>query len=278
MAVLRTTKGYNLDRVLAGRPVGPGEADLLKVVGAVRAIYDRGPSPQVERRHVAALVAAPPAAADPPKTVRVTAGRPPVARPALHHLFAACAALFALPLSLAGLAVAGVDLPDPADSAFERVGLELPNQSDSARSGDVKQAIDASEPSERDCTLRQLVAAAARAGRGQGPAKDPCAPRNESASDKSESGTNQGASQKGASGGGAAGQGAANNPTTGLTFPPAQSGREFGAQVSQNARAGSPNSSPNPTAGVTPPPQQSGQDYGQEVAENARKHGPGAGQ
>jgi hypothetical protein len=42
-----------------------------------------------------------------------------------------------LPLLLAGLAVAGVTVPDPARSAFETVGVELPNQPDeSSRGGD----------------------------------------------------------------------------------------------------------------------------------------------
>ncbi|HEX5893844.1 MAG TPA: hypothetical protein VFY33_03365, partial [Solirubrobacterales bacterium] len=42
-----------------------------------------------------------------------------------------------LPLLLAGLAVAGVTVPDPARSAFETIGVELPNQPDeSSRGGD----------------------------------------------------------------------------------------------------------------------------------------------
>jgi hypothetical protein len=36
-----------------------------------------------------------------------------------------------LPLTLAGLAFAGVSLPDPAQSAFDRVGISLPNQATS---------------------------------------------------------------------------------------------------------------------------------------------------
>jgi hypothetical protein len=36
-----------------------------------------------------------------------------------------------LPLTLAGLAFAGVTLPDPAQSAFDRVGITLPNQATS---------------------------------------------------------------------------------------------------------------------------------------------------
>ena len=40
------------------------------------------------------------------------------------------AAVVAIPLLFTGLAVAGVELPDPAADAFESVGIELPNQSD----------------------------------------------------------------------------------------------------------------------------------------------------
>jgi hypothetical protein len=39
-----------------------------------------------------------------------------------------------LPLVLAGLAFAGVTLPDPAQSAFDRLGIDLPNQATSATS------------------------------------------------------------------------------------------------------------------------------------------------
>lgn len=42
-----------------------------------------------------------------------------------------------IPLFLAGLAVAGVTVPDPARSAFETIGVEVPNQPDeSSRGGD----------------------------------------------------------------------------------------------------------------------------------------------
>jgi hypothetical protein len=70
------------------------------------------------------------------------------------------------------------------------------------------------------------------------------------------------------------------NPTTGLTRPPEQSGREFGQQVSENARQlGSGNGANaqahNPTIGQTLPPTQSGREFGQQVSENARGNSPG---
>jgi hypothetical protein len=44
-------------------------------------------------------------------------------------------AVAVIPVALAGLAFAGVNLPDPARSAFESVGVSLPNQSDGDEGG-----------------------------------------------------------------------------------------------------------------------------------------------
>lgn len=49
---------------------------------------------------------------------------------------AAGAAVLAVPLSLAGLATAGVKLPAPATSTFERIGITLPNQAAPADASD----------------------------------------------------------------------------------------------------------------------------------------------
>ena len=83
---------------------------------------------------------------------------------------------------------------------------------------------------------------------------------------------------------GGGGQSAGRNPTEGLTFPPEQSGRDFGQQVSENARENGPpvgagdggqSAEHNPTTGQTFPPEQSGGDFGGQVAETARgDHGP----
>ena len=56
-------------------------------------------------------------------------------------------AIALLPAVMAGLAFAGVALPEPAREAFERVGIELPNQApaDSSESdSDAKRGTDAS--------------------------------------------------------------------------------------------------------------------------------------
>jgi hypothetical protein len=73
-------------------------------------------------------------------------------------------------LCTAGLALAGVNLPDPARQAFERLGVSLPNQAgegegqagEHARSDEVKAVIDATDPSDRGCEFGHRVAVAAR--------------------------------------------------------------------------------------------------------------------
>jgi hypothetical protein len=59
-------------------------------------------------------------------------------------------AVAAVPLALAGLAFAGVNLPDPAQSAFDRVGISLPNQAtnDTTPSGSEQPAGEATDQSD----------------------------------------------------------------------------------------------------------------------------------
>ena len=80
------------------------------------------------------------------------------------------ATTLAVILGTAGLAVAGVDLPERAQQAFERAGISLPNQasrdsrqaSDNAKSDDVKSVIEATPTAERGCEFGHRVAEAAR--------------------------------------------------------------------------------------------------------------------
>jgi len=77
------------------------------------------------------------------------------------------AAMLAAVLGTAGLAVAGVDLPDQAQKAFDKAGITLPNQAggqsgEHARSDEVHSVIEATPPSERGCEFGHSVAAAAR--------------------------------------------------------------------------------------------------------------------
>ena len=78
------------------------------------------------------------------------------------------AAMLAALLGTAGLATAGVDLPDQATEAFEHVGVTLPNQAgggqsgEHARSDEVHSVIEATPPSERGCEFGHSVAEAAK--------------------------------------------------------------------------------------------------------------------
>jgi hypothetical protein len=78
------------------------------------------------------------------------------------------AAALAVALGTTGLAVAGVDLPDPAAKAFEKAGLTLPNQAGGGQSGEharseaVHAVIEATDPSERGCAFGHSVAEAAK--------------------------------------------------------------------------------------------------------------------
>jgi hypothetical protein len=60
-------------------------------------------------------------------TVQMTTLRS--AGPWRRRVAAVAAAIALVPAAMAGLAFAGVTLPEPARDAFERVGIELPNQS-----------------------------------------------------------------------------------------------------------------------------------------------------
>ena len=87
------------------------------------------------------------------------------------------ATALAVALGTSGLAVAGVDLPDPATKAFEKAGITLPNQAGGGQSGEhsrseaVHAVIGATLPSERGCEFGQAVAAAAS---GKTPSEHAC--------------------------------------------------------------------------------------------------------
>jgi hypothetical protein len=78
------------------------------------------------------------------------------------------AAALAVALGTTGLAVAGVNLPDPAQKAFEKAGLSLPNQAGGGENGEhvrsegVRAVIETTPPSERGCGFGHTVAEAAK--------------------------------------------------------------------------------------------------------------------
>src|SRR5829696_2488994 len=81
------------------------------------------------------------------------------------------ATTLALILGTTGLALAGVNLPEPAQQAFERAGISLPNQAaggdggqaiHNARADQVKSVIEATPTGERGCEFGHRVAEAAK--------------------------------------------------------------------------------------------------------------------
>ena len=122
--------------------------------------------PLIERLAETARLANDAATADtaPMQPVRATAWRP---RLALAAKVAVAVAL--LPAATAGLAFAGVSLPEPAREAMERIGLDLPNQSavDEPATTEPDQATDSKGERSRDGRHRAARANRADGGGGQ---------------------------------------------------------------------------------------------------------------
>jgi hypothetical protein len=125
------------ERLLIGRvPEASRNGDLDDVaafVTALRVAVPAQPSPETEislvpRLGVAARSST--AAAASAQTAPIAVPRARARRPRLAALgWAACAVLL-VPAAMAGLAFAGVRLPEPALETFDRLGLTLPNQSE----------------------------------------------------------------------------------------------------------------------------------------------------
>lgn len=134
MRRLRRLSDSDLHRVLAGRaPAGDAEAEELAAFArAARAGLLGTPSEATEARHLSAIVAAVRKVDAPGRPVeskrRAGFDLPPLRRTALRVALAAGS----LVLVTAGLAVAGVRLPEPAVSVLEDLGVQLPNQPDEA--------------------------------------------------------------------------------------------------------------------------------------------------
>jgi hypothetical protein len=104
--------------------------DELVFMDAVRAAVPVQPDPRLEATLVPRLAATARASTLEAETAQLRRGtiedRRPRSRRALLARVAIAVAL--IPLVLAGLAVAGVTVPSPARSAFDSVGINLPNQ------------------------------------------------------------------------------------------------------------------------------------------------------
>lgn len=180
MRILSGLSDRDVDCLLSGRPGEESESEELAVfLRDLRAVYTEAPSEAIEATHVAAIARAACALA-PGREELTPAQRPSTQAPnqakrrgtmtkkRLALLTAGLA--LAVPLSLAGLATAGVTLPDAARAPFDQLGLELPNQ---ATADDVQAVIDSIPTDQRDCSFGQEVAQAANGGTG-GPSVDPC--------------------------------------------------------------------------------------------------------
>jgi hypothetical protein len=174
---------------------------------------------------------------------------------------AACAA--SLVLATAGLAVAGVDLPAPAQDAFEKAGLSLPNQAGggdgpsatSGRADEVHGVIDVWPPAERGCEFGHAVAVAARGSALPTQAQAACGNGEQGAANKNEahgkSGEAHGNSANTA--GRAFGEETARE-AKGLDDATPEQRRQFGEDTAKDAQdlggapAAAPESSPAPPA------------------------------
>jgi hypothetical protein len=106
------------------------------LANALRRAFLEAPSPATEERHLAMIEAAEEsvaaAAPEPHSSALSPKARWSVRSTRIRVVAMLASGLVALPVAFAGLAFAGVSLPDPVDSAFETVGIDLPNQPDRA--------------------------------------------------------------------------------------------------------------------------------------------------
>ena len=181
---------------------------------------------------------------------------------------AACAA--ALVLATAGLAVAGVELPAPAQNAFERAGLSLPNQAGggdgpsatSGRADEVHGVIDATAPADRDCEFGHRVAEAARGSALPTQAQAACGHGEQGAAKKSEAHGKSGQAHGASTAGRAFGQETAQE-AKGLGDATPEQRRQFGEDTAQEAQdlGGAPAAAPE--SAPVPPAAQGGPETGQ---------------
>jgi hypothetical protein len=143
--------------------------DAAKFLTEIRKTYLSEPDEAVADQHLAAM-------AREAELVRPRRTRRPAA---WRRTFATLgAATLAVVLGTAGLAAAGVDLPDQAQTAFDKVGITLPNQAgggesgDHARSDEVHSIINSTDPADRGCEFGQSVAQAAKGSPTE--AETPC--------------------------------------------------------------------------------------------------------
>jgi hypothetical protein len=199
----------------------PELAQVANFVAALPAAVARNPDPEVgamvvSRAAEAARAATLEAAQEANATLRTSHRAPSWQR----RVAVIALAIALVPAATAGLAIAGVPLPDPARDAFESVGIDLPNQSD-ADDANPAGAEDGDDGDE---------ATGSNGGRAEG-------------DQGGESAGSQGQSKQAGNGGGAAGNGGG----------AAGNGGDGGGH-SGRSQGGGPESTP-PGHGATPPGQ-----------------------
>jgi hypothetical protein len=143
------------------------DTEVAAFLADVRATYVSEPEEAIASRHVAAI--AHEAALVLGRRTAQPSWRRTMRNRFLRPVATLGAATLAAILATAGLAVAGVTLPDPAQNAFNKVGISLPNQAggenqsgEHSRSDAVRSIIEATPPSERGCAFGHSVAEAAK--------------------------------------------------------------------------------------------------------------------
>jgi hypothetical protein len=115
---------------------GDGDFETARLLTALRVAVPTMPDPALEAEMIPALATAARAATlesqrAPTGVIAPSRTTEPARAPAWgwrRRVAIAAAAVMLLPVLMAGLAYAGVELPAPVDDAFEAVGVDLPNQ------------------------------------------------------------------------------------------------------------------------------------------------------
>jgi len=135
---MNRTRDEDAERLLERRvPWGDGGSELGEVsifLDALRAAVPAAPPPAAEAALVPLLAEAAREsehrlATAPTRSLPAAAARRGAWRPRVALAAKVAVGVALLPAAMAGLAFAGVTLPEPAREAMDRIGLELPNQS-----------------------------------------------------------------------------------------------------------------------------------------------------
>jgi hypothetical protein len=256
MGFLGRVRDEDAERLLAGYAPHGGSAQLDEVasfIDALRGAVPARPDPRDESFMVRQLAATARSASEAAtvETVPMAAVRRARRRPRMALLAKVAVPVALVPAALAGLAFAGVRLPEPARDALDIVGVELPNQSDE----DSATSIDDNGGGE---------GAASRSGRG------------ESGGDAASSGDSEpathgrqgGREDQGRGEGSVDSQGGGDGPTG---VPPGQGGTPPGQGGTPPGQAAPP-----PGQGGTPPGQGGAIPGSGSGGQSAEPHGGGA--